>query len=181
MRVSLVAQTIKNLPAMQERPRFNPWVRKVLWRRKWQSTPVFLPGESHGQRSLVGYSPWGCKESGTTEWLSLSTNNSPRADGFVGEFYQTFREKLTLIFLKLLQNISEEETLGLILCGHHHPDTITRQISQKKKITGQYQMQKFSASISKPNLTTLKGSYTMIEWGLSQGCKNFSTFTNKSK
>ena len=40
------------------------------WRRKWQPTPVFLPGESHGQRSLVGYSPWGHKESDTTEWLT---------------------------------------------------------------------------------------------------------------
>ena len=39
------------------------------WRRKWQPTPVFLPGESHGQRSLVGYSPWGCKESDMTERL----------------------------------------------------------------------------------------------------------------
>ena len=39
----------------------------ILWRREWQPTPVFLPGESHGQRSLVGYSPWGCKESDTTE------------------------------------------------------------------------------------------------------------------
>ena len=39
------------------------------WRRKWQPPPVFLPGESHGQRSLVGYSPRGCKESDTTEWL----------------------------------------------------------------------------------------------------------------
>ena len=38
------------------------WVRKILWRREWQPTPGFWPGESHGQRSLVGYSPWGCKE-----------------------------------------------------------------------------------------------------------------------
>ena len=38
----------------------NPWVRKIPWRRKWQPTPVFLPGKPHGQRSLVGYSPWGC-------------------------------------------------------------------------------------------------------------------------
>ena len=42
------------------------------WRRKWQSTPVLLPGKSHGQRSLVGYSPWGGKESDTTEWSSSS-------------------------------------------------------------------------------------------------------------
>ena len=43
------------------RPGFNPWVRKILWRRKWQPTPVFLPGKSHGQRSLVGYSSWSHK------------------------------------------------------------------------------------------------------------------------
>ena len=43
------------------------WVRKIPWRRAWQPTPVFLPGESHGQRSLEGWSPWGHKESDTTE------------------------------------------------------------------------------------------------------------------
>ena len=42
-----------------KRRRFDPWVGKIPQRRKWQSTPVFLPGESHGQRSLVGHSPWG--------------------------------------------------------------------------------------------------------------------------
>ena len=47
----------------------DPWVRKILWRRKWQPTPVLLPGKSHGQRSLVGYSPWGREESDTTERL----------------------------------------------------------------------------------------------------------------
>ena len=46
---------------------FDPWVGKVPWRRQWKPTPTFLPGESHGQRSLVGYSPWGRKESDTTE------------------------------------------------------------------------------------------------------------------
>ena len=46
-------------------------VRKEHWRRKWQPTPVFLPAESHGQRSLVGYGSWGCKESDTTEQLTL--------------------------------------------------------------------------------------------------------------
>ena len=48
-------------------PGFDPWVRKILWRRKWQPTPVLLPGKSHGWKSLVGYSPWGRKESDTTE------------------------------------------------------------------------------------------------------------------
>ena len=47
--------------------RINPWVRKMPWRRAWQPTPVFLPGKSHGQRSLAGYSPWSHKESDTTE------------------------------------------------------------------------------------------------------------------
>ena len=50
-----------------KRCRFNPWVGKIPWKRKWQPTPVFLPGKSHVQRSLVGYSPPGHKESDTTE------------------------------------------------------------------------------------------------------------------
>ena len=43
----------------EKRHRFNPWVGKIPWRRKWQPTPAFLPGKFHGQRSLAGYSPWG--------------------------------------------------------------------------------------------------------------------------
>ena len=46
---------------------FDPWVGKIPCRRAWQPTPVFLPGESHGQRSLAGYSPWGQKELDITE------------------------------------------------------------------------------------------------------------------
>ena len=60
-----MALAVKKLPASagrQRRHRFDPWVGKVPWKRKWQATPVLLPGESHGQRSLVGYSPWGDKE-----------------------------------------------------------------------------------------------------------------------
>ena len=53
-------------------PKFNPWVRKTPWRRAWQHTPIFLPGEFHGQRSLEGYSQWGCKESDMSKWLTLS-------------------------------------------------------------------------------------------------------------
>ena len=54
---------VKNLPA-KERHKFNPWVRKIPWRRKGQPTPVFLPEKSHGQRSLTGYSSWGHKRVG---------------------------------------------------------------------------------------------------------------------
>ena len=49
------------------RPGFDSWVGKIPWRRKWQSTPALLAGKSHGQRSLIGYSPWGRKELDTTE------------------------------------------------------------------------------------------------------------------
>ena len=55
------------------RPSFNPWVGKILWRRKWPPTPVLLPGKSHGRKSLVGYSPWGLKESDTTERLHFTS------------------------------------------------------------------------------------------------------------
>ena len=84
---------VKRLPAMQDtwvrslcnsgkelasqcrqhkRRGFNPWVGKIPWRRAQQPTSVFLPGESQGQRSLAGYSPWGHKKSDTTEQLTLS-------------------------------------------------------------------------------------------------------------
>ena len=62
---------VKNLPAVG-RPEFDPWVGKIPWRRAWQPTLVSLPGESHGQKNLASYSPWGRKESDTTEQLSTA-------------------------------------------------------------------------------------------------------------
>ena len=59
---------VKNPPAMQE-TWFDLWVGKISWRREWLPTPVFLPGEFHGQGSLVGFGPWGRTESDTTEQL----------------------------------------------------------------------------------------------------------------
>ena len=52
--------------------RFDTWVGKLPWRRAWLPTPLLLPIESHGQRSLASYSPWGHKESDTTERLTFS-------------------------------------------------------------------------------------------------------------
>ena len=52
-----------------KRPVLDPWVGKIPWVRKWQPTPLSLPGKSHGQMSLAGYSPWGCKKVG----LNLET------------------------------------------------------------------------------------------------------------
>ena len=57
------------------RHQFDPWIGKIPWRKKWQPTPVFLPGKSHGQRSLVGYSPWGCKRVGL-DWATKRNNKS---------------------------------------------------------------------------------------------------------
>ena len=59
-----------------KRCRFDTWVRKIPWRRKWQHTPVLSPGESHGQSSLASYSPWGCKEPDTavTECAHMHTH-----------------------------------------------------------------------------------------------------------
>ena len=51
--------------------RLHSWVGKIPWRKKWQGSPVFLTIKSHGQRSLVGYSPWGGKEADMTKWLSI--------------------------------------------------------------------------------------------------------------
>ena len=62
---SLVAQMAKNPQC--RRPGSSPWVGKIPQRRKWQPTSVFLPGQFHGQRSLVGYSPRGRKQSDTSE------------------------------------------------------------------------------------------------------------------
>ena len=69
-----IAIVIKNPPASARdimRREFSSWVRKIPWKRAWHPTPVFFPRESHGQKSLAGYSPWGCKESDTTEQLSF--------------------------------------------------------------------------------------------------------------
>ena len=77
----LSGSVVKNLPTSSRHRRwgFDPWIGKIPWSRKWQLTPVFLSGTSHGQRSLAGYSPQGHKESDTTEWLSKYTCNSNKA------------------------------------------------------------------------------------------------------
>ena len=84
---SLMAQIIKCLPTMQE-TQVQSLGQKIPSRRKWQPTPIFLSEESHGERNLVGYSPWGCKEldktkqtslthSLTLQWITFHQNSSP--------------------------------------------------------------------------------------------------------
>ena len=85
------------------RPGFDPWVRKIPLRRKWQPTPVLLPRKSHGLRSLVGYSPWGRKESDTTE--------RPHLSGMVAENTHPFSEFLLLFPFSLPWRGTEKEEL----------------------------------------------------------------------
>ena len=71
-----MGQQVKNLPAMQETQEMRVLSlgqEEPPRRRKWQPTPAFLPGEPHGQRSLAGYSPWGCKDLDTAEQLNMHT------------------------------------------------------------------------------------------------------------
>ena len=75
------------------KPMFDPWVRKICWRREWQPTPVLLLGESHGQRSLVDYSPGDHKELDTTEQLTLSliTTEAPTCNSWQKGSKPSFR------------------------------------------------------------------------------------------
>ena len=72
---SLVAQ-MERVCLQCRKPGFDPWVRQIPWRRAWQPTSVFLPGEFHEWRSLVGYSTWDCKELDITEQLSTYTQGA---------------------------------------------------------------------------------------------------------
>ena len=103
--ISLVAQMVKHLPTTR-----GTWVwflgRKISWSRKWQPTPVLSPEKSHGQRSLVGYSPWDSKELDTTERLHY---NITYAKLF---FKNTCGSKFDDILVKRLQHSSENCCLG---------------------------------------------------------------------
>ena len=87
---------------------FNPWVGKIPWRRKWEPTPVFLLGKSHVQRSLRGYSPWGCKRVGhdlTTEHTRTLYNS-----------YHSGKAVLELArHISLVKALSLQPTIELLL------------------------------------------------------------------
>ena len=112
----LVAQTVKNLLAMWE-----TWVwplgRKDPLEKEWQPTPVFLPGEFHGQRSLVGYSPWGHKELDTTEWLHFLSFSDVKSSFKLrkGHFSTVqFSERLPSSTQSLRPGVKQSHVAGLI-------------------------------------------------------------------
>ena len=90
------------------RARFDSWVGKIPWRKKWQTSPVFLPGEFYGQRSLVDCHPQGHKESDTTEQLTLSLSRSL----FLTTLHST-------IFLEILANYTHSLEVKEQLCSFY--------------------------------------------------------------
>ena len=88
------------------KPELDSWLGKIPWRRKWQPTPVFLPGESHEQRDLVGYSPRGHKESDTTEQLNNNTSSSHSV--FT---HKTMTQRLCCLFDRITEDSVLKEEL----------------------------------------------------------------------
>ena len=129
---SLVAQMIKRPPAMWE-THVRSLGREDPLQKEWQSTPALLPGKPHGWRSLIGYSPWGSKESDTTEPLhfrfilfmgiSVMINTGPRD------------QKFPSVLLKMLGNVSAGRLYALsasrpcstaiAVGGSHHPNSLS--------------------------------------------------------
>ena len=103
---------------------FNIWMEKIPWRRKWQPTLVFLPGESHGGRSLVGYSPWGREESETTEWLHCHFHFLlPKSHEVCLNWQNSSRKTARIILFYLTQ--PQELGFSVDHCAHLSPYSMT--------------------------------------------------------
>ena len=121
---TLVAQTVKNLPAMQE-----TWVQSPGWEellvKGMPPTPVFLPGESHGQKSLVSYSPWGCKESDMTERQPPPPQQMPYKILFFSPWNSSFIGPILQMQKLMLRKVNcprshSERTVPLSVCSQLH-------------------------------------------------------------
>ena len=126
----------------RHRLKFDCWVRTIPWRRAQQPTPVFLPGESHGQRSLVGYSPWGCKQSDTTEATQHAcTWEITNGNLITSQDYNVFQCVVSSTSLPKLPYLN---ILHACLCSTH---------DQPSKSMLQLAGLQFSRSVSASNLT----------------------------
>ena len=121
---------------------FYPWVRKIPWRRKWQPIPVFLPEKSHGHRSLVGYSPWGVKES------DMTVTQQPQ-----------------LLLYNIVQNIEAE---GTLLNSYYEISNIliseSQEINIQSSMAHEYAYNYPQQNIYKSNPTTYKKNYIPQPW-----------------
>ena len=110
---------------------FSPWVGKIPWRRKWQPTPEFLPGELHGKRNLMGYSLWGRKESDTTEHTPMPFGHFSKLFGFsqslscihVVQLLCDFLLLICLMSMSFLDQPEEPRSAEEILFLHHRTNT----------------------------------------------------------
>ena len=101
----------KELFLQCRRPGFDPWIRKIPQRRKWHLTPVFLPGEFHGQRGLVGYSSWDRKQQDTTEERTLSLSFTQQRESY---FLNMLLGRKTQIVTMCTFNITLEYFIDVI-------------------------------------------------------------------
>ena len=121
---------VKNLPAVW----FDPWIWKIPWIRKWQPTPIFLPGKSHKQRSLVGYSPWDCKTVGHV-LVSKTTATFKENFGALITASKKLKERLqfnclSFQFLKLEKKQIEYNNIILLAPPHYFTPQISLKMSR---------------------------------------------------
>ena len=111
---SKVALLVKNHACQCKRDRRDGgsiWVRKIPWRRAWQPTPILLPGESHGRKSLLGYGPWGDKESDVLKQLSMHTHKQ-----HIYSVFLVSEINPIVCYSRQAQNLSTEKESCLFLC-----------------------------------------------------------------
>ena len=142
-----MAQRVKHLPTV-----FKPWVGKIPRRRKWQPTPVLLPGKSRGLRSLVGYSPWGGKQSDTTERLHFFYSLEHPLDLDVYPTHVCFTELISLGSEIIQPNKSNARIPGF--WGQCHTD-----------VTGTW-LEVLIAKLVKPNMHISLASFYKLRCSL---------------
>ena len=130
---------VKNLPANAEDGGLILGLERSPWRRKWQPTPVFLPGKCNGQRGLVGYIPWGHKQSDTTEWLSACARTHTHTHTDVHFLIPGICNHVTLLGKQAYQlSLNEDSWVGEIILDNLGGFTIITSvlISEQLKVRG---------------------------------------------